>query len=351
MYGRFPAWRCVALVTALVLWPCVARAALPVDLEVAVVQAAPLGAMQEWGKLLNGLDLARVRLRGAHNGDKPSITPVGQGQQQRFRVLGVLNNRDQLILQGGAFGRGDIAKLKAFLEGLPEQAAEQGVERGIFGLTKPQFEEAFDDLSEVVAAPTKGVSPAALLGDWRRNLKTPIEFDAAAAAALDRAPPVSAELQGFSLGTALAMVLRPSGLALMPVEPRGNPLVLRIMLMEPNQEYWPAGWKPEKSSGQVAPGMYRFTTVEINGFTLAQALDAFAPHMSVPLFFDEQVLAGRAIDPAKIVVKFPKGKTYIRRAVDHILSQAHLVGELREDEAGKAFYWITQFGAGNLPSK
>jgi hypothetical protein len=33
----------------------------------------------------------------------------------------------------------------------------------------------------------------------------------------------------------------------------------------------------------------------------------------------------------------------VRRAVDSILSQGRLAGELRVDEAGQPFYWITQF--------
>ena len=42
-------------------------------------------------------------------------------------------------------------------------------------------------------------------------------------------------------------------------------------------------------------------------------------------------------------VKLPRGKTYIRKAVDVILAQGRLGGELRVDEAGTPFYWVTQF--------
>src|SRR5688572_5449548 len=167
-----------------------AYASLPIDLEVAVVQAAPLGAMQEWGRLLSEMDLAGVRLRGAHAGDKPTITPVGSGAAQRFRVLGVINQRDQLILPGGAFGQGDVAKLKAFFEGLPIQVAEQGVQRGIFGLTKPQFEQLYNDFSIPVVDSTKGVPPQAAVAAMTRELSVPLEMSAAARGALGRAKPL-----------------------------------------------------------------------------------------------------------------------------------------------------------------
>jgi len=97
--------------------------------------------------------------------------------------------------------------------------------------------------------------------------------------------------------------------------------------------------------------MYRFTTIEITGHPLRQAVDALAPHMGLPLYFDDRILAERGIDLAKVQVKHPNRRTYVRRALDHVLSQGHLVGEVRVDEAGRPFYWISQFGPDNRPAK
>ena len=90
--------------------------------------------------------------------------------------------------------------------------------------------------------------------------------------------------------------------------------------------------------------MFKFLTFEISGYTLAQALDVLSPRLGVPLKFDDLILQRRDIHPDKIQVKLPRKKTYLKRAVDRILGQARLSGELRVDEAGKPFYWITQFG-------
>jgi hypothetical protein len=321
-----------------------AAATLPIDLEVAVVQAAPLGAMQEWGRLLSELDLAGVRLRGAHAGDKPTITPVGSGQTQRFRVLGVLNQRDQLILPGGAFDQGDAAKLKAFFEGLPLQVAEQGVERGIFGLTKPQFEQLYSDFSIPVAESTKGVPPQVAVAAMTRKLSVPLELSAEARAALARAKPLDIDLKGVSTGTATALTLRSAGLALVPEQPPGEPFVVRVVPIEPRQFSWPVGWKPEQGPRQMAPGMYRTTTIEITGFKLGKALEAFAPHMGIPLMVDHYAVNQMEGDFREADVKFPNRKTYVRRAVDNILAQGRVSGELRVDEANQPFYWITKFG-------
>jgi hypothetical protein len=56
------------------------------------------------------------------------------------------------------------------------------------------------------------------------------------------------------------------------------------------------------------------------------------------------VIEARKIDLASVRVKFPKSKTYVRRVVDYVLSQGRLTGELRVDEAGMPFYWVTKFG-------
>jgi hypothetical protein len=331
-------------VAVIVLSAGVGRAALPIDLEVAVVKAAPLGAMQQWGQRLSELGLAGLRLRGAHAGDKPSITPVGSGGSQRFRVLAVLNHRDQLILPGGAFGHGDMAKLRQFFEAMPGKIAEQGVERGIFGLTRPQFEQLYTDFSKVVTGSTKGVPLPSALASLTAGLSVPLVVDPETEGVLNRAKPLALELREVTTGTAIALALRSAGLALLPEQPPGKPFVVRVIRLSPQSMTWPVGWKPEQPPRQVAPDMYRFTTIEITGYTLAQALQAFTPHMGIPLIFDEHVITQRKIHFAKVEVKFPNRKTYIRRAVDHILSQGHLTGELRVDEGNRPFYWITQFG-------
>jgi hypothetical protein len=324
-----------------------AHAVLPIELEVAVAQSAPLGAMQDWGKLLADMDFSRLRLRGARHGEKPSITSSGDGAQKRYRVVAMLNHRDQLVFPGRSFGRGDIQRLKEFLSALPEKTEEQGVERGIFDLTRPQFEDIYKDLAGVVEESTKGLPLQLAFAELTQSRKTPVQIDADVNSLLAGAKPIAIELKGFSAGTALAIALRPAGLAIVPIQPRGGPLALHVIRLDPKNESWPPGWKPTETPRELVPAMYRVTTIEINAYSLQQALQALEPHMGVPLVFDERIVAARRINPAKIQVKFPNRRTYIRRAVDTVLSQARLSGELRIDEAGKPFYWITAWGPDN----
>ena len=120
--------------------------------------------------------------------------------------------------------------------------------------------------------------------------------------------------------------------------------MMRVVRLEPEKPVWPVGWKPEAVPSRAAPSMYQSRVIEIENFTLDKALAALEPVLGVPVILDQRVMATEGIDPAKAPVKFPRGKTFIRRAVDRILSQGKLQGEVRVDEAGRVFYWATQFG-------
>jgi hypothetical protein len=320
------------------------QAALPIELEVAAQSDAPFAAMQDWHKVLAEMDLASVRLRGARGAEEPSIKSRELAGSMRFELLGVLNRKNELVLPGGRFGLGDRTKLKQFFEGLPARHAEAGVERGRFGLTREQFEVVFRDLSRQVTESTVDGSPRELLPALTKDFNLQVRGAVEMKAKLREAPPIRAQLQGLSTGTALAAVLRVAGLQFVPKQYGSEPLVLYVEPLDAAKESWPVGWAPPGSPRSLAPAIYQIRNIEIGNYTLAAGLQALGPLLEMPLVTDEYTIAARAIDPAQIKVKFPRSKTYIRRAVDSILSQGRLAGELRIDEAGKPFYWVTQFG-------
>lgn len=322
-----------------------AAAALPIDLEVVAQSDAPFGSMQEWNKVLAEMNLVRVRLRGSHGGEEPSVNVAGEGKSKRYSLVGILNRRDELVLPGGKFGQGDRTELKQYFEGLPKRLEEQGIERGRFGLTREQFEKAFKDLSRPVIISTLDGSPHELVATLTKEFAMPVSGSPETKAALRAAAPFRSQMKDLTTGTALAAVLRTAGLQFVPDKLGNDPLTLRVSRLDPNAEAWPIGWKPLAAPRRAAPAMYRVTNIEIENFTLVKALEALAPHLGAPLVLDQFKLAARSIDPETVQVRYPRGKTYVRHAVDVILSQSQLAGELRVDEAGQPFLWITQFGA------
>jgi hypothetical protein len=110
----------------------------------------------------------------------------------------------------------------------------------------------------------------------------------------------------------------------------------------PDMQYWPIGWEPDKSPGEIAPSLFQSRGAEIDGYSLEEALGAISPLIKIPMYFDRAVLKVHQIEPAKTQVKLARTKTTYKRVIDRILSQAHLASDIRVDEAGMPFLWMTQ---------
>ena len=345
------AFACVLLI------PTAVGAALPIDLVVAMEPGTPLTAPQEWTRLLGRMDLGTVQVRGIRSGERPEIKERKLGKTTRYRLLAVLNRRNELVLPERKFRVRDRHALQKYLEQLPAQTAYHAEERGRFGLTEKQFRQVFAELSQPVGFSTVGKSAEEIRARLEKTLTVPVvhlESPSLRDGALRdggaslSGKPLAVELQNLSTGTALAYVLRCEGLALRPEQLPGESLRLSIGAIDSKQESWPIGWKPAVSSRQSAPQLYEFRNIEINGFTLAQALTALQPALKLPVVMDDWILQRQQIDPSKIQVSHPKKRTFLKSVVGKLLSQARLAEEVRVDEQEQPFLWVTRFGKESL---
>jgi len=318
--------------------------AAQIEIQVAMEQGVPITAPQEWAKLLGKLGLGRVQLRSARSGDRPEAT-LGAGD--RIKVVAILTRRGELVLPKRRFKSHDLAALRKYFQDLPIDLAEGDDARGRFDLNEKQFRAIYADLSRLIDFSTAEMSRAKLLSRLAEKFAMPLEIDPVAKVMLSSAP-LAIELRGKAAGTGLALVLRQEGLALQPEKPRGKPLRIRVIRYDRAVETWPVGWKSEGVSRQLAPKMFETLNIEIDGYSLTQALDALKPRLGVEVVMDDWLLKRKEIDPDKVQVKLKRGKTYLKKAVDRILSQARLSGEMRVDELGQPFYWVTQFGKDSL---
>ena len=108
--------------------------------------------------------------------------------------------------------------------------------------------------------------------------------------------PVADDVDKLTAGTGLAIVLRSYGLALRPETNRGQPVALRHRAHGHRDDTWPIGWESKASPRETAPTLLEFLNVEIEGYTLQEAVDAIAPRIKLPLYWDHAALAkGRSI--------------------------------------------------------
>jgi hypothetical protein len=338
----------LCVVATAVLCSTLSAVEVAIDIEVAMVPGVPITAPQEWAERLGKLGLAHVQIRSARGDEKPSTTMNEQGT--RVSVIAVLTKADELIVPQRKFRVSQLSELREYFENLPTQIAEEGIVRGPFRLTEREFHTVMADLAKPIVITTAGKTTGDLVAHCRSKFRLPIKVTPPAKLMLQGGKPLPMEMETLAAGTALAIALRRDNLAMWPEHIPGG-LQLVIEPYERDKETWPIGWKVEGSPRQLVPTLYEPLTIEIDGYTLTTALEALAPRLTVPVIMDDYMLTKLEIDPAKVQVKVPAKKTYLKGAIDRIFSQAHLACELRTDDRGTPFLWGTQFGPDSRPAK
>jgi hypothetical protein len=174
----------------------------------------------------------------------------------------------------------------------------------------------------------------------RQKLPLPLVMEPGSDAVLRAAGNVRDELKGLTAGTALAAIARPAGLALAPRKDRqgGVELVIRKAAAG---DVWPVGLSAEDNRQQVLPTLFDSITVGIEENPLPDAIAAVCGRLQVPYLVDHNALAVQGVDFQKAVVSLPETKLSYSLIVRKLLGQVGLIGQLRTDEAGKPFLWIT----------
>jgi hypothetical protein len=317
-----------------------ATAAEPrVDLEVATDPSSLNTDMRAWSEMLSQAGFSTVRLRSG-GGEMPAIQAAGAGAAASYRVIGVLTEANQLALPKGRFALGDRAKVEQWLRKLREGGEEAiTVKPSAFGLLPRQLVAVHEALAAPIRFTTKDLKSCDAAKQIADGLSLKFISDPATQRALASDEPVLDELQGLSSGTALAAVLRPLGLVIVP-EKSGIDIRLRIADSRSAAEHWPVGWPPKGNPRETLPELFKFLDVEIANTPLSDAITAIAGRLKAPVLLDHNGLARAGGDLNKKVT-LPRVNTFYDRALDRLLSQAMMKYELRVDEADKPLLWIT----------
>ena len=320
-----------------------ALAAPRVDLELVTEERAPVTAPQSWIESLKDAGTDSLRVRSARSGDKAEVVTRGSGESATYTVTGIITDRNQLILPGGKrFTLSDKAAIKDWIADLKLGGADDiGAERGAFGLTSKELVEAHEALSVKVSFSTRGQPSNEVVDKIARGVSLPLELSASARTALAGRDAVLDEVSGLSSGTALAAVLRPLGLVLVPDKPRGGKLRLVITDGRSVKESWPVGWPSRKPPGETMPDLFKFLNVEIKDIELSTAVSAIRERVGAPFLYDHNSMAREGIEPSGVKVSLPSGRTFYEKALSRLLFQADLKSEIRVDEADQPLLWIT----------
>jgi len=338
--GRLCRVLAAGFVPALALAGGPAWAAGKVQLELVGDSAGSALVFQEWVQALGKAGVANVRIRASRPTDQVGIQVHGSRESPLYVVTGVVVSRDELSLPGARFRRNETGRLKQWLDDLSTQGpADQRPARGAFGLTAGQFAVLREDLAQPVGFVTRGETRREVVEKIRRRLNVPLALDPEAAEAIGD-DKVEEELQDLSCGTALACVLRVPGLCLVAREAGARP-GLAVVKARRDLEIWPIGWQPEKPPKDVLPGLFEFLNINLEKVPVTRALEAMGQRLKSPVLLDHNAMARHGIDVAAATVTLPRTRTTHSLALRKFLFQAGLKFEVRLDEAGKPFLWIS----------
>jgi hypothetical protein len=147
------------------------------------------------------------------------------------------------------------------------------------------------------------------------------------------------ELNGFTLGTGLAIALRPIGLVFEPTRPQGQQIQLLVRVAHEKEKNWPVGWPVTEPTRNAAPKLMVKVPAEI-----LKLLAAIEGRVELPFFFDHAKIKAKGIDLESTKVTYAREKkSSYDMIIDKVLNQCKpkLKSELRIDEVGKKFLWIT----------
>jgi hypothetical protein len=70
-------------------------------------------------------------------------------------------------------------------------------------------------------------------------------------------------------------------------------------------------------------------------------LEAIGKRVKIPIVYDRKALTQQKIDPTKTLVTLKNTRTFYASALRRLLFQARLKCEVRYDDSGSPFLWVT----------
>jgi len=342
---RFHLLGCVFVTLVGFAWlangPVRAEVAEPrIQLEIAIDPRLPPMTLHEWAKALGAAGVEGVRVRTAYPNDAPKVQEVSSDSVPTYQVLAVVNAQNELVLPDARFSIRQIERFKQWLNDLRRQGpAESRPKQVAFGLNIVQFEQVRHEMSRVVGFSTKGRPRSEVVENLISSLTNTMIFEPETRKRLGH-DPFNEELQGLATGTAIAYVLRYDGLAFVP-QSTVNGIRYQITVGQPKVAAWPVGWPPDDSETTVVPKLLETISVNIQNVSVKEVVDSVTQRLGLVYLIDHPALARFGIEMDKAPVNIPQTKTTYSQIMKRSLFQARLKGEIRCDDAGKPFLWVT----------
>ena len=316
------------------------------ELRVLIDDRSAVGTSHEWMQALSEVGADRV-VAETSRVRQPSFEEYGSGSRKTLAVVGIVK-QGTIHLPGGKFSIRQTAAIRNHLKKLRDDGGEVTVaEKVAFGLTAKQLLSVHDRLGVPVDSSTLNRNAGELANSILKKTGYPISIDRSTEQIISRAQSsTDIELEGFTLGTSLALTLRQIGLVFEPFRPQGKDIRLLVRPVNEKEKNWPVGWPISESRKKAAPKL--FVKVSFQGVLdteILKLLEAIEGRLDIPFVFDRARISAVGIDLPATKVSFsrPGKKSSYDLVIEKVLNQCKpkLKSEVRIDEAGKRFLWIT----------
>ena len=315
------------------------------ELRVLVDDRGGLGSSHQWMQALAEVGADRV-VAETSRVKEPSFEETGSGSSKYLSIVGIVKN-GKLHLPGGKFTIRQTTAIRNHLKKLRDDGAEVTVaEKVAFGLTAKQLVAAHDRLGAKIETSTAGQNVGDLANRLLKKSGYPLSVEGPVKLVMSNSKStMDLELEGFSTGMALALTLRQMGLVFEPTRPQGQGVQLKVRVADEKVKNWPVGWPISDSKKNVVPKLYVKVPVQIQSIPIDQVLTQVEGRVAIPFVYDWAKLSANEIDLETTKVNFlrPGKKSSYDMLIDKVLTQVKpkLKSEVRIDELGKPFLWIT----------
>lgn len=300
---------------------------------------------QAWGRILQELDYT-AQFRLPKPGEETLVEDLDQDGRLTVHVVCGMSSDGSLQVGNRKFTMADSKELKLFLEevilygagGPPDQNSR-------WGMTDEQLFELTRMLSEPVTSDVEIQSPLVTVESIGLPSAIRMRFTEAARGIVLRRPPESApemmDLKGFSKGTAVAIVLAQYHLGFRPHRIAAGSYEIEIDAGDESANLWPIGWRAQESSAIILPAYLKSIPVDVEDAAVSSLLDVICSRLEVPAYRSTFALAAEGKDLDELTYTRKNDKVSPSRLLTAIGDKLQLGFDLRVDEAGKIFLWVT----------
>ena len=300
---------------------------------------------QEWGRVFQQLGYS-VKFREPRGGESPRIEDQDSDDILSTRVVAAMAADGTIRVGNQKFDTETTQPLILALEEIRKHGAKGPPDSSpTWGLTDDQFKDVVQLLAAPVESPIELQSSILALESIGLPGNMKMKFtDAAREMAFGKKPattPDTIELQGFTKGSAISIVLSQYGLGFRPRFVAPGHFDIEIDRGNEANNLWPIGWKPEQSFSEILPAYFRAIPLDVEDVTIDALVGAISEKIAVPYFSSASVLKAKGLDIYAMKYTRKNDRISPARLLTAIGDKMDFGFDVRVDEAGKMFLWVT----------